>query len=161
MNFDQAFDRLIGAEGGYVNNPADPGGETQWGISKRAYPTLDIKALTRDAAKAIYLNDVWARARLDQLAPALAFQVFDAAVNHGAEGATRMLQRAAYGQAPDAGQATTVSSEFSRLMEPSSSRRRTTWMMVSCEVSTSRNRTGPSIEISSRRLSAARFEIEA
>lgn len=95
MNFDQAFDRLIGNEGGYVNNPADPGGETQWGISKRAYPNVNIRDLTREQAKAIYRRDVWQRASLDQFAPALAFQVFDAAVNHGVTGAIMMLQRAA------------------------------------------------------------------
>ncbi|MFX6884101.1 glycosyl hydrolase 108 family protein, partial [Acinetobacter baumannii] len=65
MNFDQAFDRLIGNEGGYVNNPADPGGETQWGISKRAYPNVNIRDLTREQAKAIYRRDVWQRASLD------------------------------------------------------------------------------------------------
>lgn len=95
MNFDQAFDRLMGNEGGYVNLPSDPGGETQWGISKRSYPDLDIKALTRDDAKAIYLRDFWQRASMDQLDPALAFQVFDIAVNSGIETAVRMLQRAA------------------------------------------------------------------
>ena len=95
MNFDQAFDRLISNEGGYVNNPADPGGETQWGISKRTYPDLDIKSLTRDDAKAIYLRDFWQRGQMDQYDPAIAFQVFDAAVNHGIETALRLLQRAA------------------------------------------------------------------
>lgn len=95
MNFDQAFDRLMGHEGGYVNLPSDPGGETQWGISKRSYPDLDIKALTREDAKAIYLRDFWQRGRMDELDPAIAFQVFDIAVNSGIETAVRMLQRAA------------------------------------------------------------------
>jgi lysozyme family protein len=94
MSFDIFFDRLIGNEGGYVHNPSDPGGETNWGISKRAYPTLDIPSLTRDEAKAIYLRDYWGRAQLDQMASALAFQVFDAAANHGVETAIRLLQRA-------------------------------------------------------------------
>lgn len=95
MTFDEAFDRLMGNEGGYVNNPADPGGETNWGISKRSYPDLDIKGLTRDQAKAIYLRDFWVRGAMDQLPPALAFQAFDAAVNHGIETAIRLTQRAA------------------------------------------------------------------
>lgn len=95
MTFDEAFDRLIGNEGGYVNNPADPGGETNWGISKRSYPTLEIKALTRDQAKSIYRRDFWDRGQMDQLPEAVAFQVFDAAVNHGIETAVRLLQRAA------------------------------------------------------------------
>ena len=95
MNFDQAFDRLIGNEGGYVNDPNDPGGETNWGISKRSYPDEDIKTLTRDDARAIYRRDFWDRAQMDALPPALAFQVFDSAVNHGIETAIRILQRAA------------------------------------------------------------------
>lgn len=93
-NFDAAFDRLMGNEGGYVNNPADPGGETQWGVSKRSYPGVDIKALTRDDAKAIYLRDFWQRGQMDAIAFELAFQVFDIAVNSGIETAIRMLQRA-------------------------------------------------------------------
>lgn len=40
--FSIAIDRVLGLEDGYVNNPADPGGETKWGISKRSYPQLDI-----------------------------------------------------------------------------------------------------------------------
>lgn len=95
MNFDQAFDRLMGNEGGYVNNPADPGGETNWGIAQRSYPDVDIKNLTRDQAKAIYLRDFWQRGQMDQYDPAIAFQVFDIAVNSGIETAVRLLQRAA------------------------------------------------------------------
>ncbi|MBI5843910.1 MAG: hypothetical protein HZB23_04475 [Deltaproteobacteria bacterium] len=44
-------------EGGYVNDPADPGGETRFGISRRAYPNEDIKALTRERAAEIYYRD--------------------------------------------------------------------------------------------------------
>lgn len=95
MTFDEAFDRLIGNEGGYVNDPRDPGGETNWGISKRSYPALNIKALTRDDAKALYRRDFWERGHMDQLPPALAFQAFDAAVNHGISRAIRLVQLAA------------------------------------------------------------------
>ncbi len=94
MTFEEAFDRLIGHEGGYVNDPRDPGGETNWGISKRAYPTTTIRDLTRDQAKMIYRNDFWNRIRGDQLFDGVAFQVFDIAVNSGIETAVRMLQRA-------------------------------------------------------------------
>ena len=38
-----ASDWILQTEGGYVNDPADPGGETKYGISKKAYPTVDIK----------------------------------------------------------------------------------------------------------------------
>lgn len=95
MNFDQAFDRLISNEGGYCNVVGDPGGETNWGISKRSYPSVNIKDLTREDAKEIYRKDFWQRGQMDQYDPAIAFQVFDAAVNHGIETALRLLQRAA------------------------------------------------------------------
>lgn len=94
MNFDIAFDRLIGHEGGYVNHPSDPGGETHWGISKRSYPNLDIRNLSRTQAKEIYRRDYWERANADSYDPAIGFQVFDAAVNSGIGNAVRFLQRA-------------------------------------------------------------------
>lgn len=92
--FDQCFDKLIHHEGGYVNNPKDPGRETKYGISKRSYPDVDIANLTLDQAKAIYLRDFWQRARCDELPPAIAFLVFDCAVNSGIGQAIRFLQRA-------------------------------------------------------------------
>ena len=94
MDFDQAFKTLIGHEGGYVNDPRDPGGETKFGVSKRAYPDVDIASLTLDQAKAIYKRDYWDRARCDQLPEAVAFQVFDTAVNSGIGQSIRFLQRA-------------------------------------------------------------------
>ncbi len=92
--FDQCFEKLIGYEGGYTLDPKDPGGETNWGISKRAYPAVDIKNLTRDGAKDIYKRDYWDRAQCDKLPPTLAFLLFDAAVNSGIGQAIRFLQRA-------------------------------------------------------------------
>lgn len=94
MTFDLAFDRLMGHEAGYVNNPADPGGETKWGISKRSYPTLDIANLTRDQAKDIYRRDFWERIRADRLHDGVAFQLLDFAINSGIQTAIRYLQRA-------------------------------------------------------------------
>lgn len=94
MTFDQVFDRLIDHEGGYVNDPQDPGGETNWGISKRSYPNLDIKNITRDEAKAIYFVDYWKRSGADKYDAAIGYQVFDAAVNSGIENSVRFLQRA-------------------------------------------------------------------
>jgi lysozyme family protein len=92
--FDQCFDKLIAHEGGYSNDAKDPGGETNFGISKRAYPQVDIKNLTRDAAKQIYKRDYWDRAQCDKLPPTLAYLLFDAAVNSGIGQAIRFLQRA-------------------------------------------------------------------
>ena len=51
MNFDDAFDRLIGHEGGYTSGIGDPGGETKYGISKRAYPNEDIRNLSLARAR--------------------------------------------------------------------------------------------------------------
>lgn len=94
MSFERAFDRLMGHEGGYVNDPADPGGETKWGISKRAYPAISIAALTREDAREIYLRDFWARVNADSLPDGVAWQLLDFAVNSGIETAVRYLQRA-------------------------------------------------------------------
>ncbi len=93
LAFDQAFDRLIGHEGGYVNDPRDPGGETKFGISKRSYPHLDIASLTREQAKTIYQRDFWEPLGPDAH-PAIRFQAFDFAVNSGIQTAIRKLQRA-------------------------------------------------------------------
>lgn len=92
--FDAAFSFTVGEEGGYSNNPTDPGGETKFGISKRAYPTVDIKNLTVDQAKSIYYKDFWVAAKCDQLPAAIAFALFDAAVNAGEGDAVKFLQRA-------------------------------------------------------------------
>lgn len=98
MNFNLAFDRLIGHEGGYVNHPKDPGGETKFGITVGVASDAGYKGnmrdLTRDQAKEIYRTAYWGRAKADQYAGAIAFQVFDAAVNHGITQAVRFLQRA-------------------------------------------------------------------
>lgn len=95
MSFDTSIARVLGNEGGYVNDPNDPGGETQWGISKRSYPTVDIEGLTRDSAIGIYRRDFWDRAHADLLPPLLQFQALDFAVNCGVETAVRKLQAAA------------------------------------------------------------------
>lgn len=94
MNFDEAATRLLGHEGGYVNDPNDPGGETNWGVSKRSYPNEDIQNLTRERALEIYRRDFWDRIHGDELHDGVAFQVFDFAVNSGIETAVRSLQRA-------------------------------------------------------------------
>lgn len=94
MNFDSAFELVIGHEGGYVNHPNDPGGETKFGVSKRAYPNVDIKNLTLDKAKDIYLRDYWNRLSLESLPDEIRFDLFDAAVNSGVKTAAIFLQRA-------------------------------------------------------------------
>jgi lysozyme family protein len=93
--FDRAFHFVAGAEGGYVNDPHDPGGETKFGISRRAYPHLPIAQLTIEDARALYHRDYWRRAGCERLPPTLAIALFDCAVNQGVGRAKRLLQRAA------------------------------------------------------------------
>lgn len=94
MNFDQAFEALIGHEGGHVNNPADPGGETQFGICKRSYPNEDIAGMTLDRAKALYMRDYWTPAACESLPDGVRMDVFDMAVNSGVGAALRTVQKA-------------------------------------------------------------------
>lgn len=94
MNFDQAFERLLGHEGGLVNDPRDPGGQTKYGISKRSYPGENIADMTLERAKAIYLRDYWGPAGCDCVPDAVKFDLFDMAVNSGVTTAIRTLQRA-------------------------------------------------------------------
>ncbi|WP_324606443.1 glycosyl hydrolase 108 family protein [Xenorhabdus nematophila] len=65
--FLHAINSLLPMEGGYVNDPHDRGGETQYGISQRSYPRLDIRALTQDDATAIYYRDFWLTAGCERV----------------------------------------------------------------------------------------------
>lgn len=82
---------LAEVEGGYVDDPRDKGGETKFGISKRSYPHVDIKALTLDDASLIYRRDFWDRIPFD-LPDDLHWMAFDAAVNHGLGRAASWLE---------------------------------------------------------------------
>jgi lysozyme family protein len=92
--FEVAVSRCLSHEGGYVNDINDPGGETNWGISKRSYPDLDIARLTRDDAIAIYKRDFWDAVKADGLPSSVVFQLFDFAINSGVNTAIRYFQRA-------------------------------------------------------------------
>lgn len=92
--FESAVNDVLGEEGGYVNNPADPGGETNWGISKRAFPDVDIKNLTRSAAIEIYRKNYWDPLLPYHLAPVLQRIAFECAVNQGLERCLRLLDGA-------------------------------------------------------------------
>ena len=92
--FDRAVAHVLDEEGGYVNNPNDPGGETNFGISSRAYPHLDIKNLTRANAAKIYYDDYWRQTGEKFVhTPALALFLFDTAVNMGKVTAVKLLQK--------------------------------------------------------------------
>ena len=88
----------IGGE--YVYDARDPGGETNFGISKRSYPRVNIRDLTRDDAVAIYRRDFWDASNCDALPAKLAVALFDCAVNQGPGIAPVFLQKA-LGATPD------------------------------------------------------------
>lgn len=83
MKFEDAVEIILKKEGGYVFHPKDPGGETNFGIAKRFYPTLDIKNLTKEQAIQIYRKEYWARIAADSMPPYLRLMAFDCAVNQG------------------------------------------------------------------------------
>jgi lysozyme family protein len=75
-------------DGGYTDDPRDPGGKTKWGISHRSYPHLDIAALTYQDARDIYIADYWLtsgrqRSCCDRMPWPLNAVHFDCAVNVG------------------------------------------------------------------------------
>lgn len=93
-SFDTAVKTVLSHEGGYVNDINDPGGETNFGISKRQYPNLDIKNLTQAEAINIYKQDYWDPLweRIDS--QQIATQLFDLAVNAGTTTAIMIFQKA-------------------------------------------------------------------
>ena len=106
MNFEKAFDRLIGHEGGFSTDRNDPGNwtggkvgsgilkGTKYGIAANTYPNLDIKNLTIEQAKAIYKKDWWDKLGADKLHPSIVYQLWDFAVNAGKSRAIKELQQA-------------------------------------------------------------------
>lgn len=100
MTKDEIFNSILGKEGGYVNNPSDKGGPTNWGITQavaRAHGfTGDMRSLDRDAALAILESDYWTGPRFDQVndvAPLIASELCDTGVNMGPAVASKFLQR--------------------------------------------------------------------
>jgi lysozyme family protein len=93
-NFDRCLAEILKHEGGYVNHPADPGGETNMGISRRSYPNEDIRGMTRERAGFLYRRDFWEPVRGDELPMGVDLVAFDAAVNSGVSRSAKWLQRA-------------------------------------------------------------------
>ncbi len=96
--FDDIIEVTLHHEGGYVHDPKDLGGETNFGIAKRFYPDVDIKNLTKEGAKEIYKKDYWDRNKVDQLPDDLKHIFFDMCVNQGRGTAVKVLQRAINGK---------------------------------------------------------------
>lgn len=93
-NFEACMAEVFKHEGGYVNDPHDPGGETNMGISKRSYPKEDIRGMTRARAAQIYRKDFWDKLKCDDLPAGLDLVAFDAGVNSGPARGARWLQQA-------------------------------------------------------------------
>ena len=94
--FDQAVDVILKHEGGLVDNPNDPGGITNFGISKRSYPEVDIYNLTKEKAKEIYERDFWHPLNLYMIDNAnICLELFDFAVNAGPSRSVKMAQKLA------------------------------------------------------------------
>ena len=89
-SFDRVMDFILTAEGGYVNDPDDPGGETKFGISKRSFPKEDIKNLSVGRAKEIYRENYWKAIDGDSLVSPLDLYLMDTAVNCGVGTARRI-----------------------------------------------------------------------
>jgi hypothetical protein len=100
--FDEAFEHLIVHEGGFVNNPADPGGMTNLGVTKQTWDayngktsTVDeMKALTPHDVKPVYQEAYWDTIHGDDLPEGVGYVVFDCAVNSGVRRAVKWLQKA-------------------------------------------------------------------
>jgi len=90
--FEVAIGKTLEHEGGHVNHMLDPGGETNFGISKRSYPNEDIPRMTRERAFEIYQRDFW-NPLYDQIADQeIADEAFDFGVNVGRKNAVKTLQ---------------------------------------------------------------------
>jgi len=96
--FNEIIEVVLEHEGGYVNDPDDLGGETKYGITKRFYPDVDIKNLTKEQAKTIYHQDYWRPGKCDDVPPQLRHIYFDMCVNFGISGAIKVLQETANGK---------------------------------------------------------------
>lgn len=101
-NFDACLKEVLKHEGGYVDHPADPGGATNMGITKRAWEEYvghevskdDIKALTVEDVTPLYRRRYWDACKCDWLDAGLDYVVFDIAVNSGTGRAAKFLQSA-------------------------------------------------------------------
>jgi lysozyme family protein len=100
-SFDEIIEITLKHEGGYVHDPKDLGGETNFGIAKRFYPDVDIKNLTEDEAKEIYKKDYWDRYKAEKLPEHLRHIHFDMCVNQGYGTAIKILQRACNAKGAD------------------------------------------------------------
>jgi lysozyme family protein len=109
-NFDAALKAILHHEGGFVNHPADPGGMTNLGVTKKVWEEWvghevdekQMRALTPEAVGPMYKAKYWDKIKGDDLPTGVDYCVFDAAVNSGPGRAAKWLQSCA-GVEPDGG----------------------------------------------------------
>ncbi|MBU6246482.1 MAG: hypothetical protein KGN77_01900 [Xanthomonadaceae bacterium] len=92
-NWLPCIDFTLASEGGLTNDAGDPGGLTNFGISQRAYPDLDIARLNQNDAETIYRRDYWNKVAGDALPAGIDLMVFDMAVNAGIGRSAEIFQR--------------------------------------------------------------------
>jgi lysozyme family protein len=98
MSFKECLDLVLKSEGGWVNNPQDPGGETNLGVTKRVWeeyvghPVESLKNLTKDDVAPLYELKYWRPCYGEVLPRGLDFIVFSMAVNAGTGRAVKLLQ---------------------------------------------------------------------
>ena len=96
-NYVTCLEMILHHEGGYVNHPKDPGGETNLGVTKRVYEdfggTKDMKDLVRDDVEPIYKKNYWDRMKCDDVPAGLDLCLFDFGVNAGTGRSAKYLQR--------------------------------------------------------------------
>ena len=97
VNYDKCLETILHHEGGYVNHPKDPGGETNLGVTKRVYQehggTKDMKDLLVEDVAPIYKKGYWDKMKGDELPGGLDLCVFDFGVNAGPGRAAKFLQQ--------------------------------------------------------------------
>lgn len=101
-SFDSSFAHVLSWEGGYTDDPQDPGGATNKGITRRtlaewkgrAVTKEEVRELTVEEAKRIYRGLYWDKINGDELPCGIDLAVFDAAVNQGPKRAAKFLQKA-------------------------------------------------------------------
>ena len=95
--FERAIEQVLMHEGGYVDDPRDPGGETNYGITRttaRAHGYRgSMRAIPMSLVRSIYRRSYWASVRGDDLPSGVDLAVFDFAVNSGPQRAAEFLQR--------------------------------------------------------------------
>tara|TARA_R100000426_G_C4787470_1_gene97179 strand:+ start:49 stop:567 length:519 start_codon:yes stop_codon:yes gene_type:complete len=101
VEFNDIIEVVLHHEGGYVNDPDDPGGETNFGIAKRSHPDVDIANLTKEGAKEIYKKHYWDKNKVESLPEDLRHIYFDMCVNQGKSRGVKILQRAANAKGAD------------------------------------------------------------